>query len=239
MTQLPRIPGSTLVLWLSQETVHDFILLFMPPYDPHLTLLATGSLDEAYLSSPHLEASPTTTFRACSSLAPTPVTPQPAPTIFSQESVHTTLSITHHTRKRPSTGPRTTHGPQLGRGKQNAHLTFALPGRPKFWIFESRTGLFWGLVSAIYWRQRMLLLSRYYCIGYPWLGTTHFVYVLLPLYWSTHPFVRRFDSPSTTWSWARHVAYYSIKATLEINTSLLSSIHSPSTTWSWAHHVHY
>jgi hypothetical protein len=26
--------------------------------------------------------------------------------------VHTTLSITHHTRKRPSTGPRTTHGPQ-------------------------------------------------------------------------------------------------------------------------------
>jgi hypothetical protein len=22
------------------------------------------------------------------------------------------LSITHHTRKRPSTGPRTTHGPQ-------------------------------------------------------------------------------------------------------------------------------
>jgi hypothetical protein len=26
--------------------------------------------------------------------------------------VHTTLSITHHTRERPSTGPRTTHGPQ-------------------------------------------------------------------------------------------------------------------------------
>jgi hypothetical protein len=37
---------------------------------------------------------------------------QPAPAILSQESVHTTLSITHHTRKRPSTGPRTTHGPQ-------------------------------------------------------------------------------------------------------------------------------
>jgi hypothetical protein len=31
-----------------------------------------------------------------------------APAILSQESVHTTLSITHHTRKRPSTGPRTT-----------------------------------------------------------------------------------------------------------------------------------
>jgi hypothetical protein len=49
---------------------------------------------------------------ACSSSAPTPVKPQPTPAILSQESVHTTLSITHHTRKRPSTGPRTTHGPQ-------------------------------------------------------------------------------------------------------------------------------
>jgi hypothetical protein len=71
-----------------------------------------GPSNEAYLSSPHLEASPTMTFHACSSPAPTPVKPQPAPAILSQESVHTTLSITHHTRKRPSTGPRTTHGPQ-------------------------------------------------------------------------------------------------------------------------------
>jgi hypothetical protein len=78
---------------------------------PHLTPLATGSLNEAYLSSPHLEASPVTTFHACSSPAPTLVKPQPAPTILSQELVHTTLSITHHTRKRPSSGPRTTHGP--------------------------------------------------------------------------------------------------------------------------------
>jgi hypothetical protein len=44
MTQLPRSPGSTLVLRLNQETVHDFILLFMPPSGPHLTPLATGSL---------------------------------------------------------------------------------------------------------------------------------------------------------------------------------------------------
>jgi hypothetical protein len=51
------------------------------------------------------------TFRACSSPAPTPVKSQPALAILSQESVHTTLSITHHTRKRPSTGPRTTDGP--------------------------------------------------------------------------------------------------------------------------------
>jgi hypothetical protein len=71
-----------------------------------------GRSNEAYSSSPHLDASPTMTFRACSSLAPTPIEPQTAPTILSQESVHTTLSITHHTRKRPCTGPETTHGPQ-------------------------------------------------------------------------------------------------------------------------------
>jgi hypothetical protein len=72
-----------------------------------------GPSNEAYLSSLHLEASPATTFRACSSPAPTLVKPQPTPAILSQELVHTTLSITHHTRKRPSTGPRTTHGPQV------------------------------------------------------------------------------------------------------------------------------
>jgi hypothetical protein len=72
-----------------------------------------GPSNEAYLSSPHLETSLAMTFHACSSPAPTPVKPQPAPAILSQESVHTMWSITHHTRKRPSTGPRTTHGPQL------------------------------------------------------------------------------------------------------------------------------
>jgi hypothetical protein len=112
MTRLPRSADPTLVLRLNQETVHDFILLFMPPCGPHLTPLATGPSNEAYLSSPHLEASPATTFCACSSPAPTPVKPQPTPAILSQESVHTTLSITHHTSKRPSTGPQTTHGPQ-------------------------------------------------------------------------------------------------------------------------------
>jgi hypothetical protein len=49
MTRLPRSPGSTLVLRLNQETVHDFILLFMPPCGPHLTPLATGSLDRSLL----------------------------------------------------------------------------------------------------------------------------------------------------------------------------------------------
>jgi hypothetical protein len=49
MTWLPRSPGSTLVLRLNQETVHDFILLFMPPCGPHLTPLATGSLEKSLL----------------------------------------------------------------------------------------------------------------------------------------------------------------------------------------------
>jgi hypothetical protein len=49
MTWLPRSPGSTLVLRLNQETVHDFILLFMPPCGPHLTSLATGSLKQSLL----------------------------------------------------------------------------------------------------------------------------------------------------------------------------------------------
>jgi hypothetical protein len=74
-----------------------------------------GPSNQAYLSSPHLETSPAMTFRACSSPTPTPVKQQPAPAILSQESIHTTLSITHHTRKWPSTGPRTTHGPQSPR----------------------------------------------------------------------------------------------------------------------------
>jgi hypothetical protein len=82
-----------------------------------------GPSNEAYLSSPHLEASPATTFRGCSSPAPTPVKPQPAPAILSQESLHTTLSITHHTRKRQSTGPRTTHGPQHSKTSFWLHWT--------------------------------------------------------------------------------------------------------------------
>jgi hypothetical protein len=111
MTRLPRSPGSILVLRLNQEIVHDFILLFMPPCGPHLTPLATGSLERGLLVFSTLESSPATTFHACSSPASTPVKPQPAPAILSQESVHTTLSITHHTRKRPSIGARTPNGP--------------------------------------------------------------------------------------------------------------------------------
>jgi hypothetical protein len=52
MTRLPRSSGSPLVLRLYQETVHDFILLFMPPCGPHLTPLATGSLERSLLVFP-------------------------------------------------------------------------------------------------------------------------------------------------------------------------------------------
>jgi hypothetical protein len=38
-----------MVLRLNQETVHDFILLFMPPCGPQLTTLATGSLEQSLL----------------------------------------------------------------------------------------------------------------------------------------------------------------------------------------------
>jgi hypothetical protein len=38
-----------MVLWLNQEIVHDFILLFMPPCGPHLTPLVTGSLERSLL----------------------------------------------------------------------------------------------------------------------------------------------------------------------------------------------
>jgi hypothetical protein len=49
MTRLRRSPDSTLVLRLYQETVQDFILLFMPPCGPHMTPLATGSLERSLL----------------------------------------------------------------------------------------------------------------------------------------------------------------------------------------------
>jgi hypothetical protein len=49
MTRLPRNPGTTLVLRRNQETVHDFVLLFMPPCGLHLTPLATGSLKRSLL----------------------------------------------------------------------------------------------------------------------------------------------------------------------------------------------
>jgi hypothetical protein len=49
MTRLPRSPGSILVLELNQETVSNFVLMFLPPGGPHLTPLAFGSLESSLL----------------------------------------------------------------------------------------------------------------------------------------------------------------------------------------------
>jgi hypothetical protein len=49
MTQHPCSPGSTLVSRFNQETVHDFILPFLPPCGPHLTPLNTWSLERSLL----------------------------------------------------------------------------------------------------------------------------------------------------------------------------------------------
>jgi hypothetical protein len=49
MTRLQHSPGSTLVLRLNEETVHDFVPLFFSPCGPHLTPLATGSLEPSRL----------------------------------------------------------------------------------------------------------------------------------------------------------------------------------------------
>jgi hypothetical protein len=97
MTRLPHSPGSTLVLRLNQETVHDFILQYLPPCGPQLTLLATWSLEPSLLvfSTPGglTNNDLSRLFFTCTNTS------------------HTTSSITHHTRKRPSTGTPTTHGP--------------------------------------------------------------------------------------------------------------------------------
>jgi hypothetical protein len=67
------------------------------------------------------------------------------------------------------------------RGKQKGHLTSALPGHSKFRIFESHADFFWELVSAIYWRQRMFFLSRYYYIGYSLIRNYSFCLCTAPL----------------------------------------------------------
>jgi hypothetical protein len=49
MTRLPCSLSLTLVLRINQETVCDFILLFLPPCGLHFTPLATGSLEPRLL----------------------------------------------------------------------------------------------------------------------------------------------------------------------------------------------
>jgi hypothetical protein len=108
MTWPPRCPGSTLVLRLNQETVPDFVLLFLPQCGPHLISVGhrVRRAEPTCLSTPrrphrlrpfalalHLHQ------RKSSRKSP------------HHESVHTTLSITHHTKERPSTSRRTLRSP--------------------------------------------------------------------------------------------------------------------------------
>jgi hypothetical protein len=48
-------PGLVLALRLNQGTVHDFVLLFLPPCGPLRIPSATGSLEPSLLVSPHLK----------------------------------------------------------------------------------------------------------------------------------------------------------------------------------------
>jgi hypothetical protein len=115
----PSVEPPVLVLWLNQVTrrfcceppqtpcadsgesqpctnsCHDFILLFFPPCGPHLIPFGhrVHRAEPTCLSTPRRPRK-VMTFRARSSPAPTQIKPQPAPAILSQESVHTTLSIT-------------------------------------------------------------------------------------------------------------------------------------------------
>jgi hypothetical protein len=48
-------PGLVFALRLNQVTVHDFVLLFLPPSGPHLIPRTIGSLKPSQLVSPHWE----------------------------------------------------------------------------------------------------------------------------------------------------------------------------------------
>jgi hypothetical protein len=94
--------------------VHNFVLLFLPPRGPHLIPFGhqVHRAKPTCLSTPRRPRK-AKTFRVCSSLAPTQIKSQPAPVILDQESIHTMLSITHHTRERPFTGPPTLRSSKL------------------------------------------------------------------------------------------------------------------------------
>jgi hypothetical protein len=94
-----------LVLRLYQETVHDFVPLFLPPCGPHLTPLAIGSLEPNLLVFSTLGGLTGDDLSRLFFTCTNTIKPKTAPAILSQESIHTMLSITHHTRKRPVLEP--------------------------------------------------------------------------------------------------------------------------------------
>jgi hypothetical protein len=51
----PRMQTPVMSRYPASAPVHDFVFLFLPPCGPHLTPLATGSLEPSLLISPLLE----------------------------------------------------------------------------------------------------------------------------------------------------------------------------------------
>jgi hypothetical protein len=100
-------PVQWLGCYLAPAHVH-FVLLLLPPCGPHLILFGhrVHRAEPTCLSTPR-RTRKAKIIRARSSPAPTQIKLQPAPAILGQESLHTMLSTTHHTKERPSTGPRT------------------------------------------------------------------------------------------------------------------------------------
>jgi hypothetical protein len=104
----PHVQTPIVSRYPAPAPIHDFILLFLPPCGPHLIPFGhqVHRADPTCLSTPR-RPHKAKTFRARSAPAPAQIKPQPAPAILDQESVHTMLSITHHTREQPSICPRT------------------------------------------------------------------------------------------------------------------------------------
>jgi hypothetical protein len=133
MSWLPRSPGSTLVLRLYPETVHDFVSLFLPPCGPHLTPLATGSLEPSLLvfSTPGglTDDNLSRLFFTCTNTSQaTTCTCNTWPRV----SPHNIVNHSSH-KEATITGPRTTHGPQPSK------LTTCKLSRPTIRTTTSRT----------------------------------------------------------------------------------------------------
>jgi hypothetical protein len=127
MIRLPRHLGSTLVLRINQETIHDFILFSCHHAVRTWPHQSPGPSNQAYLSSPFLEAHWHGPFTRVLHLH-RPIKTQSTPALLSQESVHITLSTTHHTRKRSSPSSNHTGSHPHWRNNDPLHTTIAKPG---------------------------------------------------------------------------------------------------------------
>jgi hypothetical protein len=104
----PHVHTTVISRYPASAHDHDFSSLFSPPCGRLLIPFGrwVNRAKRTCFSTPWRPRK-AKIFCACSSPIPTQIKPQPKPTILCQESVHTALSTTHHTRKRPSTGPLT------------------------------------------------------------------------------------------------------------------------------------